>query len=133
MLLGLLKEVLLEGETLPKSHYDTRNVLRGLGLGYIAIYACKYDCALFWKKFENHEECPICYTSQWKINDGKGKKVLHKILCYLPLKSRLQGFFISRKTALEMRWRKDKHLDDGKVLRHPADSKTWKAFDNDFS
>ena len=133
MLLKLLKEALPEGETLPKSHYEARNVLHGLGLGYEAIHACKYDCALFWKEFENHEECPVCCTSRWKINDGKGKKVPYKILHYFLLKPRLQRLFMSKETALEMRWHKDKCIDDGKVLRHPADSETWKMFDNDFS
>jgi len=37
MLLELLKEALPTGETLPKSYYDAKNMLQGLGLGYISI------------------------------------------------------------------------------------------------
>ncbi|KAL3629961.1 hypothetical protein CASFOL_026273 [Castilleja foliolosa] len=51
-----------------------------LGLGYECIHACKYDCALFWKENEKLETCPICQTSRWKLNDGTGKKIPHKIL-----------------------------------------------------
>ncbi|PHT83718.1 hypothetical protein T459_12161 [Capsicum annuum] len=41
MLLELLKEALPSDETLPKSYYDAKNILQGLGLGYISIHACK--------------------------------------------------------------------------------------------
>ena len=39
---------------------------------------------------------------------------------------------MSRKTAKDMRWHKDERVDDG-VMRHPADSITWKSFDEEFS
>ena len=132
MLLDLLQQVLPNGGTLPKSHYEARKMLNDLGLGYISIHACKYDCALFWKEFEQCEQCPTCGTSRWKIDDGKGKKIPHKILRYFPLKSRLQRLFLSSKTAADMRWHKDKRVNDEKILRHPADGKSWKDFDKEF-
>ena len=64
MLLDLLQQVLPNGGTLPKSHYEARKMLNDLGLGYISIHACKYDCALFWKMFEQCEQCPTCGTSR---------------------------------------------------------------------
>ena len=69
--------MLPNGGTLPKSHYEARKMLNDLGLEYIYIHACKYDCALFWKEFEQCEQCPTCGTSRWKIDDGKGKKISH--------------------------------------------------------
>ena len=133
MLLDFLQQVLPNGETLPKSHYEARNMLNDLGLGCISIHACKYDCALFWEEFEQCEQCPTCGTSRWKIDDGKGKKIQHKILRYFPLKSRLQRLFLSSKTAADMRWHKDKRVDDEIFLRHPVDCKAWKDFDKKFS
>ena len=103
MLLDLLQQVLPNGGTLLKSHYEARKMLNNLGLGYISIHACKYDCALFLKKFEQYEQCPTCGTSRWKIDDGKGKKIPHKILRNFPLKPRLQRLFLSSKTAVDMR------------------------------
>ncbi|KAG8383125.1 hypothetical protein BUALT_Bualt05G0152200 [Buddleja alternifolia] len=128
MMLKLLKKALPNGETLPKSYYDAKKVLNDLGLGYIAIRACKYDCAIFWKEYENFEECPVCGTSRWKVNN-KGKKIPHKVLRYFSLKPRLQRLFMSSKIAEDMRWHQDKRINDEKELKHPTDAKVWKEFD----
>ena len=132
MLLDLLQQVLPNGGTLPKSHYKARKMLNDLGLGYISIHDCKYDCALFLKEFEQCEQCPTCGTSRWKIDDGKGKKIPHKILHYFPLKPMLQRLILSSKIAADMRWHKDKRVHDENFLRHPADGKAWKYFDKEF-
>ncbi|KAF7123533.1 hypothetical protein RHSIM_Rhsim12G0091000 [Rhododendron simsii] len=89
MMLALIKKIRSTGETLPKSYSEARNLLRDLGLSYTTIHACKYDCALFWKEYENRQECPICGTSRWKSISRTGKKIPHKVLRYLPLKPRL--------------------------------------------
>ncbi|WMV51002.1 hypothetical protein MTR67_044387 [Solanum verrucosum] len=36
---------------------------------------------------------------------------------------------MSSKTSVDMRWHKEKHLDEANVLRQPADSEAWKEFD----
>ncbi|CAL1383444.1 unnamed protein product [Linum trigynum] len=132
MLLKLLKDALPTGNLIPSSYYEAKNMLRSLGLGYIPIHACPYDCALYWKENEKLEACPICKTSRWKVNDGKGKKIPWKILRYFPLKPRLRRLFMSSKTAVHMRWHKEKRNDDGNLLSHPADSKEWKDFDAEY-
>ena len=111
---------------------EARKKLNYLGLGYISIHACKYDCELFWKEFEQCEQCRTCGTSRWKIDDGKGKKIPHKILHYFPLKPRLQRLFLSSKIVVDIRWHKDKRVNDENFLRHPADGKAWKDFDKEF-
>lgn len=131
MLLSLLKEAFPIGETLPKSHYDSWRMLRGLGLGYVSIHGCKNDCALFHKEYKDAQECPICGESRWRINDGKGKKIPYKILRYFPLKPRLQRLFMSRKMAADMRWHKEKLTCNANILNHPADSIAWKEFDKE--
>ncbi|RVX00750.1 hypothetical protein CK203_026403 [Vitis vinifera] len=128
MLLELLSEIFPEGTNLPSCTYDAKKMLRDLGLGYEKIHACKFDCALFWKENEFLDKCPICDEDRYKINDGKGKKIPHKSLRFFPLKPRLQRLFMSRHTTSDMRWHKEKRVDDG-VLRHPADAEAWKSFD----
>ncbi|KAL3839108.1 hypothetical protein ACJIZ3_023699 [Penstemon smallii] len=128
MILSLLKDVLPEGNILPPSLYRARKLLSGIGLGYTKIDACKYDCALFWKENENEKFCPICKEPRWKIDDGKGKRIPHKVLWYFPLKPRLQRLYMSSKTASYMRWHAEKRIDIEGSMSHPADSPAWKDF-----
>ncbi|KAL3644293.1 hypothetical protein CASFOL_012225 [Castilleja foliolosa] len=131
MILQLMKSSFPDGETLPGSYYEAKKFLRDLGLGYECIHACKYDCALYWKENKKLEACPICQTSRWKLNDGVGKKIPHKILRYFPLKPRLQRLFMSEKTSKKMVWHNEKRVND-EYMRHPADSAAWKDFDKEF-
>ncbi|XP_028084013.1 uncharacterized protein LOC114285184 [Camellia sinensis] len=129
MLLGVLKDVLLESDQrVPWTLYEAKKFLHDLGLGCVPIHACKYDCALFWKENANLENYPICKEPRYKLNDGKGKMIPHKILRHFPLTPRLQRLYMWRKTTIDMRWHKEKHVDDG-ILRHPADGEAWKDFD----
>ncbi|CAN0899524.1 hypothetical protein LINGRAHAP2_LOCUS20324 [Linum grandiflorum] len=107
MLLKLLKDIFPEDNLAPKSYYDAKSMLRNLGLGCITIHACRYDCALYWRENELLQACPVCKTSRWELDDGKGKKIPWKILRYFPLAPRLRRLFMSSKTATEMRWHKE--------------------------
>ncbi|XP_031270756.1 uncharacterized protein LOC116129140 [Pistacia vera] len=128
MLLTLLNEVLPKGSSLPKNTYGVKRMLHDLGLGCEKIHACKYDCALFWKENEKLENCHVCDESRYKMNNGIGKKIPHKVLRYFPLKLRLQRLFMSRHTSVDMWWHTEKRVNDG-MLRHPADGKEWKKVD----
>ncbi|CAL9004873.1 unnamed protein product [Prunus brigantina] len=50
---------------------------------------------------------------------------------YLPLKPRLQRLYMSTHTATDMRWHKEKRVNND-VMRHPADGEAWKEFDRTF-
>ncbi|XP_024196087.1 uncharacterized protein LOC112199281 [Rosa chinensis] len=126
-LLELVKEALPDGNTCPRSHYESKKIIRDLGLSYDKIHACKNDCVLFWEEYEDKLECPICQEPRYSFDNGK-KKIPQKILRYFPLTPRLQRLFISKKTAVDMKWHKDKRPDD-EYMRHPADSQVWKDFD----
>ncbi|XP_028085569.1 uncharacterized protein LOC114286586 [Camellia sinensis] len=115
-------------ETVPWTIYGAKRFLRDLGLGYVPIHACRYDCALFWKEHAHLHNCPKCEEPRYKLDNGKGKKIPHKILRYFPLTPRLKRLYMSKKTATDMRWHKEKRVDDG-ILRHPADAEAWKDFD----
>ena len=53
--------------------------------------AQKTACYIGGKENEGLEECKRCKISKWK---DKSKKQYAKILCYFPLKSRLQRLFV---------------------------------------
>lgn len=131
MMMGVLLDLLPEGNLVPRSTYEAKKFLRELGLGYEAIHACQHDCALFWKENAELQNCPVCGESRYKLNDGNGKKIPHKVLRYFPLTPRLRRLYMSRKIATDMRWHRDKRVDDG-LLRHPADSEEWKDFDRNY-
>ena len=127
MLLELLLDAFPNGTSIPKSHYDVKKMLRDFGLGYDSIHACKYDCALFWKENEKLHNCPVCGEPRYKMG-----KIPQKVLRHFPLMPRLQRLFFSRHTSVDMRWHKEKRLHEDGVLRHPADSKVRKDFDNQY-
>lgn len=86
-----------------------KKILKGLGLGYQNIDACVYDCALFYQEHEKKDKCPVCNEPRYKDSDyNQRKKVPKKVMRYFPLKPRLQRLFMSRHTANDMRWHKDK-------------------------
>ena len=64
VLLELFKEALPEGETLPKSFYQTKKIISDLGLGYNKIHACPNDCILYWKEKAQETKCTVCGTSR---------------------------------------------------------------------
>ena len=90
---------------------------------------------LYWKDQEEFDIYQICCASRWKDDNrsgeakvrSNGKKILVKIMCYFPLKPRLQRLFMSKKTASYMRWHHENRVDD-RVMKHPANSLAWKSF-----
>ncbi|KAK9148246.1 hypothetical protein Scep_007003 [Stephania cephalantha] len=129
MLLKLLTKC-SPNANIPSCYSEANKKLHGLGLGYNSIHACKYDCALFWKEYEGADFCPECGESRWKRKDDKDKGIPHKVLRYFPLTPRLKRMYVSRHIAEDMRWHKEKRVDNEGVMRHPADSVVWKQFDS---
>ena len=123
-----MKEILPSDAHVPKTYYESKKIIRDLGMKYEKIDVCKNDCVLFWNELKDAEDCPKCGLPRFYYNDDHGKKIPYKILRYFPIIPRLQRLFMTPSIAEDMRWHKDKRVNDG-VLRHPADSKEWKQFD----
>ncbi|CAL2247912.1 unnamed protein product [Prunus armeniaca] len=64
-------------------------------------------------------------------SQNRTTKIPQKVMRFLPLKPRLQRLYMSTHTATDMRWHKEKWVDDD-VMRHPADGEAWKEFDRTF-
>ena len=127
--LGVFKRMLPKDNCLPKDHKSAKKLLSGLGLGYEKIHACKNNCILFYQENKALDKCPICNESRFKLtSQNKRTKIPQKVMRYLPLKPRLQRLYMSTHTASDMRWHKDRRVDDD-VMRHPADGEAWKEFD----
>ena len=71
VLLEVMNEILPNDNSLPKSMYEAKNIMKLLGLDYEKIHACRNDCILYRNEFENLSECPRCEASRWQIRkDG---------------------------------------------------------------
>ncbi|XP_035548643.1 uncharacterized protein LOC118349177 [Juglans regia] len=137
-LLEFLNELLPSGASLLKNTYVAEKYMSDLELECVKILVCPNGCILFRKNNENRETCMFCQTSKWKQNtdtNRRNKRSPANVLHWFPLKSRLQRFFMSSKTASHMKWHAEGRTNDG-VLRHLADGIARKMFHsqhNDFA
>ena len=74
MSLQFLLDFLPSNAKLPKDCYETRKIIKGLGLSYKKIHACPKNCILYWKENANFEACPNCNRSRWESNESKGQQ-----------------------------------------------------------
>ncbi|MBJ4058605.1 hypothetical protein JGD43_25095 [Salmonella enterica subsp. enterica serovar Goldcoast] len=132
-LLGLLADILPEGNVLPSTTYQAKKVLCPLGMEVERIHACPNDCILYRKEYADMHVCPVCKASRYKRqNTAKVKQgPPAKMLWYLPVIPRLKRLFANPKEARLLRWHSEERKRDGK-LRHPADSAQWRNFDRSF-
>ncbi|XP_050121430.1 uncharacterized protein LOC126599134 [Malus sylvestris] len=129
-MLAIMKKMCHKPNNVLESFCECKKILKGLGLGCENIRVCYYDCILFYKEHEKKDRCPVCNEPKYKDSHyEQRKKVPRKVLRYFPLKPRLQRLFMSRYTSEDMRWHKEKRVNDPNTMRHPADSITWKEFD----
>ena len=111
MLLELLIEAFPQIMHFPSSYYESKKMIKHLGLGYEKIDACPNNCILYRGEFSEKNECPKCNAPRWKSKydtssengtTKKGEPV--KVLRYFPLIPRLKRLYMSSKTAEEMIW-----------------------------
>jgi hypothetical protein len=93
----LLSNAFPECNTLPKSYYEAKTLLKELGLGYESIHVCYNNCVLFRKKYAKLDNCLVCGLSRWV--DAERKKIPQKVLRHFPLIPRLQRMFVNKEAA----------------------------------
>ena len=136
-LFDLLKEILPQGNSVPATVYEAKQIICPLGLEVEKIHACKNDCILYrGEEYEDLDRCPICGLERYKrrkdgdvAGSGKVKGNPRKMFCYFPIIPRFKRWFANKKEAELLRWHKDKHKDHG-MIRHPADSTQWRNIDS---
>ena len=124
-----------DDDLLPNSFYNTKKLLRGIGLPVEKIDCCPNNCMIFWQHDSLLQRCRYCGESRFHDQNvgsitGQKKQVAKAKMYYFPLTPRLQRLYASKATAEEMRWHSS-CTDDG-VMRHPADSPAWKHINNLF-
>ena len=135
-LLVLLKNMLPNENTLPKSHYEAKKILRPVGMEYQKIHACRNNCILYRNEFAKIWNCPTCGVSRYKVNDGENNYEVGtnnnrpaKVCWYLPIIPRFKRLFASANELSNLKWHAFGRINDG-LLRHAADSPQWKTIDH---
>ena len=126
-LLALIHDMLPKENVLPKSTDEVKKFLKQFGFGYDVIHACKNDCILYRKKYEDSVSCPRCSESRWEKDKHTGeekKGIPAKVLRYFPIKDRFRRMFRSKRLAEDLCWHSSNASTDG-TMRHPVDSVTW--------
>ena len=67
VLLEVLNEILPNDNSLPKSMYEAKKIMKLLGLNYEKIHTCRNDCILYRNEFKNLSEYPRCGASMWQM------------------------------------------------------------------
>jgi hypothetical protein len=130
-LLGILRDMLPEGNVIPDSMSSARKLVKAFDNEYEKIHACKNDCCLFRKENEGAETCPKCGSSRWQV-DKQTQKVRKgipaKVLRYFPIIPRFKRMFGSFEMSKHFRWHFTNKSEDGN-MRHPVDSLAWEMID----
>jgi Transposase family tnp2 len=121
---------------LPILTYKVMKLLCPLSMEVQKNHVCPNDCILFRNEYKDLDKCPKCNASWYKLRDDptdeEGKKrLVAKILWYLPVIPRFKRLFTNPKDAKLTRWNAEGRKRDGK-LRHLADSLEWRNIDKHF-
>jgi hypothetical protein len=122
--------MLPHSNTVPETVYVAKPIICILGLEVEKIHACKNDCILYpGLEYEYLKKCPICGFVQFnhRKDDGDDKNCNRnrrkggpkKIFWYFPIIPCLKRWFANKESKL-LRWHKEKHKQDARMLRHPA-------------
>jgi hypothetical protein len=88
---------------------------------FAKIIAC-----FFWKEHINGKKCLKCGKSRFfEVINEDGEEVMteiaYKQLHYMSLTPQLKRLFISKKTAMHMRWHKEGEQENKDVMVQPSD------------
>jgi hypothetical protein len=114
-LLTLLKDMLLQGNVVPKTIYKAKQIIYPLGLEVDKIHVCKNDCILYrGVEYEDLEKCPICGLNRFNHrkdggddencnrnrNRNRRKGGPKKVFWYFPIIPRLKHWFANKESEL---------------------------------
>jgi hypothetical protein len=135
-LLTLLKDMLPQGNVVPETVYEAKQIICLLGLEVEKFHVCKNDCILYrGPEYEDLEKCTICRLDQFNrrkdgsddenCNRNRRKGGPKNVFWYFSIIPRLKRWFVNKKESELLRWHKEKHKQDVGMIRHPADVTQW--------
>ncbi|KAF3678745.1 putative flowering time control protein FCA-like isoform X1 [Capsicum annuum] len=106
-MMQFLKESLPEDNIVLDNYYQTKKLVRSLGLPVEKIDCCESGCMLYWGDDDKHvTSCKFCSKPRYKhcVGSRKKKLVPYKRMNYFSLILRLQRLYASHATAADIRW-----------------------------
>jgi Transposase family tnp2 len=103
-------------------------------MNYEKIDVCPNFYMLHYKDRANKDKCDECKEERYEPPSCKNskKRVLKKVLRYLPITPRLQRLYMTRANAEHMRWHKEGAREKPDIMVHPADGEDRKQFDQKY-
>jgi hypothetical protein len=133
-LLTLFKDMLPQGNSVLETVYEAKQIIYPLGLEVKKIHTCKNDCILYRREeYDDLEKCSICGLDRFnRRKDGgdnencnRRKGGPKKVFWYFTIIPHLKHWFANKKESELLRWHKEKHKQDVRMIRHPADATQW--------
>ena len=123
-----MKELSPDDNVMTDSFYETKKLVKGIGLPVYKIHTCLNDCMIYWGDDSELTQCKFCDHARYRPQSiNRQKLVPYKKMYYFPLTPRLQRLYASEATTKSMRWHNDHFVEDGE-MRHCSDSPAWKHF-----
>jgi hypothetical protein len=129
-LLTLLKYMLPQGNTVPETVYEAKQIIYPLDLKVENIHACKNDCILYHgAEYEDLEKYPICGFNRfnhrkdgWDDENCNRRKGEPKIVFwYFPIIPRLKRWIPNKTESELLQWHKEKHKQNDEMIRYHVD------------
>ncbi|KAL0433360.1 UNVERIFIED_CONTAM: hypothetical protein Slati_2670300 [Sesamum latifolium] len=120
--------------TLPLDYYNTKKLIKDLGLPMEKIDECKNGRMLYWKDDIDLDLRKFYGTARYKptrVHNPNGKKTPYAVLRYLPITPHLQRLYVSKITAEQMTWHATHQMEEGSMV-HPSDAEAWRYFDRTY-
>jgi hypothetical protein len=129
-MMSLIKSMLPENNNLPENFYQSKRMVKTLGMAYKRIDVCPKFCMLYYKENINKTKCDVCKEERYEqsVANTRANPKAKKVLRYLPITERLQRLYMTEASAKHMRWHAGPR-DKPDIMVHPADSMAWKQFD----
>jgi hypothetical protein len=129
-LLMLHKDMLLQGNVVPGTIYEAKQIICLLEVEVEKIHTCKNDCILYCGvEYEDLEKYPIFVLGRFNHRkDGGDNKNCNRrkggpknIFWYFPIIPHLKHWFANKESKL-LRWHRTKLKQHVRMIRHPVDA-----------
>lgn len=112
-LLTMVHDMFPEGNVLPTSTSEINKFLKIFGFGYNVIHACKNDCILYRKQYEEMSSCLRCGASRWELDKHSGETKNGIPAKVLPIKERFKRMFRSKIMSKNLQWHFSNASEEG--------------------